>query len=195
VNNLVLSLGVKINDAQFELFSNAHPKVNRVISEEEFLDYFSQDSSMINYDYKHVQVVEMYSFSDKTWEITLPMYLTLTNQLYKALSDDSIKTKLYYSFEVEQISGIKNFSKEVEISVQDILILHELLTKCGTSKLNIPDFYFMLSKMNYQTGPKDYEEASSKFRQTMILSADCKTVTTKEGQEVQAVNYWKVSTG
>ena len=94
--------------------------------------------------------------------------------MFNALSDQSVETNLYYSFEVEQISGIKTFIQEVPIKVQDILILHELLTKCGTSKLNIPDFYYMLSKMNYQTGPRDYVEAGKKFRQTMILSADCK---------------------
>lgn len=40
VKNMILSLGVKINDAQFELFSNTHPKVNRNITESEFLTYF-----------------------------------------------------------------------------------------------------------------------------------------------------------
>jgi hypothetical protein len=78
VKNIVLSMGVKIEDAQFELFSNSHPKINRNITEIEFLKYFGQEgNAMINYDYKQVQVVEMYPFSDKTWEISVPMYETL----------------------------------------------------------------------------------------------------------------------
>lgn len=65
---------------------------------------------MINYDYTSIGVIEMYPFSDKTWEITLPMYETLRGELYKALSDDSVTTNLYYSFEVEQVSGTTTFT-------------------------------------------------------------------------------------
>jgi len=77
VNNMALNIGVNVGDAQFELFTNDHPKINRKIDHNEFLEYFSQDNSMINFEAKNIQVIEMYSFSDKTWEITLPMYQTL----------------------------------------------------------------------------------------------------------------------
>lgn len=31
IKNLVLSMGVKIKGAQFELFTNSHPKINRMM--------------------------------------------------------------------------------------------------------------------------------------------------------------------
>ena len=145
VKNMILTLGVSVDGAQFELFSNSHPKLVRQMTTNEYYQYFKENDAMINYSADKLMIVEMYPFSDNSWEITSSMYQTLTTQIYDALSSDNNTTKLYYRMSVEQTSGVTYFQNESVIEGQQILDMHELLVKCSQSKIIIPKFYYMVS--------------------------------------------------
>jgi len=137
-----MDIGVQIGDVQFPLFHNSHHKSLKVLNTTEYIQYFGSNNAMTNFNPESIMLVEMYPFSDNTWEVTEPMYNTFSAQLYQALLESNNKTKIFTKFTFEQLSGKSVLNTSVEIKGQQILDIHELLTKCNGNKISVP-------KMNY----------------------------------------------
>ena len=144
-------IGIKINFSQFVLFTNNNPKSIQVISNEGFYnDRVGKYTKQLNFKSNPIQMVQLYPFGDNQWSLSLDMYTQLDNLLVSTLSSSEQEAYLYMQIKTTQLNG-KNtlYVNQSRILPQQVLVMHEMLTKCSSNKILVPNFYYQVGFATY----------------------------------------------
>lgn len=195
--NIVLSVetsvGIKIDYSKFELYRNTNPKEIKNMTESEFNDYIGSNYTKLTYQSGQMQIINLYPFGDTIWSITAEMYGQLDNLLVDTLGKQR-PAFIYLSLKASQESGKSlNYYNEQLLNPQMMIALHEMMTRCTSNKITVPNFYSRIMQVT-QDGLLPFKADTAftkKFNKTIELTPVCKNVS--KTSEVVQVQYWNVT--
>ena len=147
IQSIETTIGIKMNYSTFVLYTNINPKSIQMLDEQEYNKRIGNTTNKITFQSNKIQMVQLYPFGDNRWSISGDMYEQLDDLLLDTLSKRS-EASLYISLKMTQINGkINVYKKESIISPQQVLILHELLTKCNNNKIIVSQFHYQVCSL------------------------------------------------
>jgi hypothetical protein len=196
IQSIDTSIGIRIDYSKFELYKSQNPKENRTMDEDSFKKYIGSNSTNMTYQADQMQIINLYPFGETTWSITPEMYSQLDNLLLSTLADQR-QAFLYITFKISQKSGksLPPFYSERELTPEMRLPIHQMMSKCDSSKIIVPNFYNRLMQIT-QDGLVNYRDSDSSllFRKTIELTPVCKNLSDSSSNTDIKIKYWYITT-
>lgn len=145
IQSIETTIGLQLGNSKFVLYSNSNPKSVEKISQDEFNDKIARYTKLLTFKSNVIQQVQLYPFGENSWSLSVEMYQQLDKLLLDSLGNQGTNTTLYSTVKMTQLNGKSwIYTIGATIKPQQVLVLHEMLTKCSNNKIVVENFYYQV---------------------------------------------------